>query len=265
MARSLLQAALILCSGAIAAGQKVDGAIKYSSEPNGVSAAGAESRLSMDEIVQKLADGEKRRAEDLKGYVEERHYTVAYRGFPANLSATMVVEAKFDAPTTKHFEVVSTTGSKMLADHVLRKLLEAEEEATADPGQTAPTTANYNFTLVDRQFVDGRLCYVLQVEPRTSSKLLYRGTIWVDAEDFAVTKIEAEPARNPSFWIRQTRIHHTNTKTGEFWLPERNESETDVRLGGRATLTIEYGPYKLQSSDLHDERTDLTSPAPSGK
>ena len=53
---------------------------------------------------------------------------------------------------------------------------------------------------------------MLQVEPKTNSRLLYRGTIWVDADDFAVAKIEAEPAHNPSFWIRGTKIHHVNAK-----------------------------------------------------
>jgi hypothetical protein len=177
------------------------------------------------------------------------------------------VEATYDAPANKQFRILSQTGSKMLADHVLKKLLQAEEEAAQDPGKTAPTTANYSFTLVNQQMVDGRPCYVLQVEPKTQSRLLYRGTIWVDEDDFAVVKIEAEPARNPSFWIRATKIHHVNAKNGEFWLPEHNQSETDVRMGGRATLTIDYGAYKMESADAHQQRSSLQiqDPAPSRK
>jgi hypothetical protein len=108
---------------------------------------------------------------------------------------------------------------------------------------------------------------MLRVEPRTNSRLLYRGTIWVNADDFAVAKIEAEPARNPSFWIRGTKIHHVNAKTGEFWLPEHNESDTDVRLGGHAILTIDYGVYKTDSA-VRSQQADLQPPqppSPSGK
>lgn len=205
-------------------------------------------QLSVDDIVQRLADGEKKRAHDLKGYTELRTYSVSYHGFPASLSSTIVVAVTFSAPTTKQFRIVSQTGSKLLADRVLKKLFEAEQESTADTRQTAPTAANYNFTLVGQQFLDGRDCYMLRVEPKTNSRLLYRGTIWVDADEFAVAKIEAEPARNPSFWIRGTKIHHVNAKTGEFWLPEHNESDTDVRLGGHAVLTIDYGTYTMDSA-----------------
>ena len=58
-----------------------------------------------------------------------------------------------------------------------------------------------------------------------------------------------------------------NAKNGEFWLPEHNQSETDVRLGGRATLTIDYGAYKMESGDAHQQRTSLQAQdsAPSRK
>ena len=263
LAKIFLLAAAVIVSGSIASAQKVDAAITNLS---GAPAAPAASPLSVtahlgvDEIVQKLADSEKKRAEDLKGYTEQRRYSVTYQGFPANMSATLVVDTTYSAPGTKQFRIISQTGSKMLADHVLKKLLDAEKESAADPRQTAPTAANYNFTLVGQQMIDGRPCYQLQVEPKTNSRLLYRGTIWVDADDFAVAKIEAQPARNPSFWIRDTKIHHVNAKTGEFWLPEHNESDTDVRLGGRATLTIDYGAYNMDSGEPHTQQASLLPP-----
>jgi hypothetical protein len=267
---ALLLAALVVLPASLAAAQKVNAAItNLSADPAvpPVSAVGTPTHLSLADIVQRLADGEKKRAEDLKGYTERRTYSVSYKGFPANLAATIVVETTYSAPGQKQFRIVSQAGSKMLADHVLKKLLEAELESAADPSKTAPSTANYNFTLVTEQIIDGRPCYELQVEPRTNSRLLYRGTIWVDADDFAVAKIEAEPARNPSFWIRSTKIHHVNAKTGEFWLPEHNESDTDVRMGGRATLTIDYGTYKMDPADARLQPADLPTPAaaPSGK
>jgi hypothetical protein len=251
--------------------QNVNAAITNLSDPPAASGAASSAvapPLSLDGIVQRLAGAEKKRAGDLKGYTEQRTYSVSYHGFPANLSATMVVAVTYSAPGTKQFRIVSQTGSKMLADHVLKKLFEAEQESAADPRQTAPTTANYRFTLEGQQLLDGRPCYLLRVDPRTNSRLLYRGTIWVDADDFAIVKIEATPARNPSFWIRDTKIHHINAKTGEFWLPERNESDTDVRFGGRATLTIDYGAYTMEAPAPRPQQADLQpapAPPPSGK
>jgi len=205
--------------------------------PSTAGATDGTSRLGVDEIVQRLADGEKKRAGDLKGYTEQRSYSVSYRGFPASLSATIIVEATYDAPANKQFRILSQTGSKMLADHVLKKLLQAEEEAAQDPARPRPTTANYSFTLVNQQMVDGRPCYVLQVEPKTQSRLLYRGTIWVDEDDFARRENrKLSPARNPSFWIRATKIHHVNAKRTRILAAGNNQSETDVRWADEPLL-----------------------------
>ena len=198
-----------------------------------------------DKIVHKLVESNENRAQALQGYTEDRHYTVEYRGFPGPIAASMDVEATYAAPSSKRFRILSQTGSKLLIDHVLKKLLESETAAAKDPSQTALTPENYSFTLLRTENVSPQTLYVLHVEPRVNRKFLYRGTIWVDAKDFAVTKIEAEPARNPSFWIQSTSVQHVYTKTGDFWLPKQNKSKTKVKLGGTATLSIDYGAYHL--------------------
>lgn len=80
------------------------------------------------------------------------------------------------------------------------------------------------------------------------NKLLYRGKIWIDSEDYAVVRVEAQPAENPSFWIKSTEIHHLYEKDGEFWLPRMNRSESKIRLGGTSMLTIDYGVYQFEGS-----------------
>jgi hypothetical protein len=104
---------------------------------------------------------------------------------------------------------------------------------------------NYDFQLLsfEPSLAGGQ--YILQVTPKAKSKYVYHGKIWVDATDFAVTHIEAEPAVNPSFWTKKNEIHHDYTKVDGFWLPARNESISYIRLGGRATLTIEYKNYRV--------------------
>ena len=84
------------------------------------------------------------------------------------------------------------------------------------------------------------------MDPKQDNKFLYRGKVYIDAEDFAVTQIAVEPAKNPSFWIRKTQIDHVYKKTGQLWLPERNRSESKLRVGGTAVLTIDYGEYRVQ-------------------
>ena len=86
---------------------------------------------------------------------------------------------------------------------------------------------------------------MLRVAPKVRSKYVYRGRVWVDGVDFAVTQIEAEPAENPSFWTKKSEIHHEYEKIQGFWLPVKNQSVSYIRLGGRATLTIEYKDYSV--------------------
>lgn len=104
---------------------------------------------------------------------------------------------------------------------------------------------NYNFVLIGYEPSGSGGQYVLRVEPKVRGKYVYRGQVWVDGIDFAVTRIEAEPTESPSFWTKKSQIRQEYGKVEGFWLPLRNESVSYIRLGGRATLTIEYKDYSL--------------------
>jgi hypothetical protein len=75
----------------------------------------------------------------------------------------------------------------------------------------------------------------------------------VNEKDFAVCRIEAEPAQNPSMWITKTDILHAYQKIGDFWLPLENRSISTLRLNGRAILTIKYGAYEINAAPLLKE------------
>ncbi len=203
--------------------------------------------LAAPQVVEQMLRHNRAQSEQLKHYQELRHYQVQYKGFSANLVGKMDVAVTFDAASGKSFHIVSQSGSKLLCDKVLKKAVDSEAEASQDQNATALTPANYKFELVGIEAVDGRPAYVLTVAPVTSSKFLYRGKIWVDSADFAVVKIKAEPAKNPSFWILRPQITFTSTKTGDFWLPTSNRSETKVRIGGTAVFTIDYGTYQIDA------------------
>ena len=202
--------------------------------------------LTAADIVRQLDVHNQERAQRLKGYRTVRGYHLVYTGFPHRLEASMEVEDIYQAPSTRTFHVLSQSGSKLLLDRVLKRLLATEEEAARNPQQTALTPDIYNFTLLGSETIAGHDEYVLQVEPRVVQKLLYKGRIWVDPRDFAVQQIEAEPAQSPSLWIVSTEIHHVYVEKDGFRFPERDDSISKLRFGGRAVLTIDYGDYQLQ-------------------
>ena len=206
--------------------------------------------LTSTQIVDEMQRRNQWRTNSQNAAKATRHYEVEYRGFSKTIVAKMEVEYSYTASTGKSFRIVSQSGSKMLCDKVLKRAVESEKEASQDQRSSAMTATNYNFKLLGSENLNGRPTFILDMEPLTASKFLMRGKIWVDAADFAVVKIEAEPAKNPSFWISRTRILQTFVKTGDFWPPERNWSETKVRVGGTAVFTIDYGTYQIESNGL---------------
>lgn len=216
----------------------------FAQGPNPSAIASADPNLTATQIVTEMQGHNLARAAALKHFHSVRHYSVEYKGYATKIAAKMEVEADYEAGTGKTFRIVSQSGSKLLIDKVLKRLLESETDAQ-NQHATDLNSANYSFQLTGIEKVASRPAYVLEVEPLTDNKYLYRGKIWVDAADFALARIEAAPAKNPSFWISSTAIHHHYTKTGDFWLPAENESDTAVRLGGKAVLTIDYGTYEV--------------------
>jgi hypothetical protein len=208
--------------------------------------------LSVGQVVDNLVRKDQERAQALRHYESTRVYRLSYHGFPGDREAEMTVEATYDSPSTKRFKVISQTGSKLIIDRVFKRLLESEKEA-AEPEMHARTLLNrdnYAMTLIGFESSEKGGQYVLAVSPKAKSKYLYRGKIWIDGTDFAVTRIEAEPAQSPSFWTKKSEIHHEYMKVQDFWLPRRNESVSYIRLGGRATLTIEYSNYRVTDARL---------------
>jgi hypothetical protein len=205
------------------------------------------SSLTAEQVVRNLVQMNLQRAQSLHGFQGTRTYRAEYHGFGGARTAEILVNVKYLCPGTKEFTIESATGSKLIIDRVFKKLLEAEIEAL-DPEiqrRSALTEDNYRFTLIGYETGTSGAKYVLEVEPRTNDKFLYRGRIWVDADDFAVVRLEAEPAKNPSFWTKKAEIVQEYRKVHDFWLPATNRSVSAIRLGGRADLTINYKDYEI--------------------
>jgi hypothetical protein len=209
-----------------------------------------EAPLTLSQVVDKLAEKNAERAKALEHYQGKRMYQLDYKGFPTDMHAEMTVNVSYDAPAKEEFTVVSQSGPKWMINRVLKRLLETERESLKDENRERVqiTSENYAFTLLETQDAGDGCSYVLGVQPKVVNKFLFRGKIWVDAKDFAVCRIEAEPAKNPSFWIKKTAIHHSFLKIGDFWLPAENRSVSNTRLDGHATLTIKYEDYEIHAA-----------------
>ena len=225
-------------------------------------------QLSSDAIVQRLMAANAQRSQTLRGYRGKRVYHLDYHGIFGSHDAGMQVEATYTAPDRKDFKVLSQTGSKLLINHVLLKLLSSEQEAQEEQNrkELEISPKNYDFALAGTEHTPGGDFYVLAVSPKNKSKYLYHGKLWVDARDFAVVRMQGEPAKNPSLWVSHTQIEYRWARIGGFWLPVHNQSETQVRMGGKAVLTIDYSDYQITGVNRSNSRApgeNSTLPDPS--
>ena len=199
--------------------------------------------LTGEEVIARMIARDQERQAALEGYTAARRYVLENRGH--HKRAEMVVRVTCHKDGSKQFETVSTSGWGGAQKHVFPRLLEAETDASR-PGlrdRSRIIPENYRFTLEGTKHIDGRTVYVISIQPKTANKYLMRGRIWIDAEDYAITHTEGEPARNPSFWIKRVHFVHNYGKQGSFWFPVSDRSVTDVRIFGNTEVTIDYFDY----------------------
>jgi hypothetical protein len=164
----------------------------------------------------------------------------------------MLVQMTCKEDGSKQFEVVSEDGWGGARKHVFPRLLEAEAEA-AQPDlreRSRIIPENYTFEMLGTEDVRGRQAYVIAIEPKTPNKYLARGRIFVDADEYAIVRVEGKPAKNPSFWVKSVHFVHDYDRSGPFWFPVSDRSVTDVRIFGATEMTIEYFDYAPNTSAL---------------
>lgn len=214
--------------------------------------------LSADEVMARVAERDGQRERLGGGYSGSREYVLYNHRL--NKRAEMVASVVCDTNGTKRFEVISEDGWKSANKHVLRKMLDSESE-TSQP-DTRPKTrmvpGNYEFHLVGSEYLRGRSSYVIDAVPKRSDKYLFRGRIWVDAEDFAVARVEGQPAKNPSFWTRSVRFVQQYHKSGPFWFPLETTSFTEAMIFDGTDVTIRYFDY----SPLSNSARGTANPTP---
>jgi len=208
-----------------------------------LAAGGSGQPPTAGEIVAQMGAHDLQRQTSMEGYIGMRRYVLENQRF--HKRAEMLVRVRSDQNGIKHFEVVSEEGWKGANTHVFRKMLESETETSlpAMRAQVKLSLQNYEFQLIGTESLNGRKSYVLEVRPKRKEKYLFRGRIWVDAEDYALVRAEGNPSKKASFWIRKTQFVQVNQKSGSAWFPVSTQSVTDALIFGTTDVSIEYFDY----------------------
>jgi len=197
--------------------------------PGGINAA---------EVLERMEQANAQRQEQLKSWTSVRRYRAENARW--HRWATATAEVQYAAPGVKTYRIVDRAGSKIIVSRVIEPLLAAERNSARS--ETDVCRRNYEFRFLE--FDRATASYLFEAVPKNPGKYHFRGKVWIDAGSHGIRRIEGEPARAPSFWVRSTRFVHEYARFGEFWFPVRNHTEVQLRVFGRSALDIEYSGHQ---------------------
>jgi hypothetical protein len=135
------------------------------------------------------------------------------------------------------WRVVEEGGSERTRNKVLRALLDGEVETTrAGLTEAAIHPANYAFSPAGTDQLGNPQ---IRLTPRRADPALVHGILTVRSDGSPV-RLEGKLAKSPSFWVKSvTIVKHYDRFVG-VTLPTSVESLADLKMFGRATLTMRY-------------------------
>jgi outer membrane lipoprotein-sorting protein len=209
-------------------------------------------------VIRSIDAAVKARFDGLAGYSVTEHYAV-YRGsYQTHPVAEMTVRTEYRKETGKSYTILSESGSGFIQTYVLQKLLDDEKTINL-PGtreQSWITSANYEMQLKPggAQLLDGRSCYALAIVPRRKATNLIAGTLWVDAKDGEIVRLEGDATESPSIFTGPAHVMREYASVNSFGMATQARAVSDSFLLGRTTVTIEYRDYQMQLAPAQGEK-----------
>lgn len=195
-------------------------------------------------VLDRMEETGRCQMENLRGWTNVRIYDAGNIKFRKN--ARMKVEVAYAVPGKKTYRVLESGGSSgLVTKKVIRPILDAEIESAVPKNREFTDINRKNYELQFVEFDPTENAYIFSAIPHTPHRYRLRGRIWVDGETFGIRRVRGVPSVSPSFWVRRTEFTHEYARIGEFWLPRRHHSQSELRIFGRSTLEIDYMEYHL--------------------
>jgi len=172
----------------------------------------------------------------------------------------VLAKVDFAPPNQKDYTIEKSSGSGQ-GEKITRKVLDHEKQMTRGNESGALSRDNYDFEYLRTEPMNGRRAYVLKLEPKHSDKNLIKGLAWIDAETYHPLRIEGEPAKSPSFWVKNLKLSLTFNKVGDMWLQTGTQAVANVRFLGQHTMIARDVNYDLPSQ-MADAIPPKSLPAP---
>jgi len=211
-----------------------------------MSAAHAEGPVpSADSIISHMMQARSENRARLRPYSVTRDYRL-FGKEKQTARSEVIARVTFDPPGIKQFVIQQASGMG-LGERIVRQMLEHETEIGKNYTVTDLAPTNYDFRYLREEELGARRCYVLEIIPRRKDKNLLRGQIWVDAITYLLQRTEGEPARSPSWWLKDAHVMLVYGDVGGMWLQTSSESSADVRFLGRHTMLSRDVDYTMST------------------
>jgi outer membrane lipoprotein-sorting protein len=210
----------------------------------------AAQQMDAASVIQRVDAAVKARIDHVAAYTVTEHYTV-YRGKDeTHPAAEMTVRTEYKAESGKNYTILSKSGSGLIHKYVLAPLLDNEKTINL-PGNRERSwfaSANYEMQLKPGgvQRLDGRDCYALAIVPKHKAPNLIEGTLWVDAKDGSIARIEGTASQSVSVFTEPARVMRQYVSVNGYAMATHARAVSDSFLLGRTTVTIDYLDYQLQ-------------------
>jgi hypothetical protein len=146
------------------------------------------------------------------------------------------------------YKVLGFMGDDTIKKEVIARYLATESEAR-DNSAIAITPANYKFKYRAQLINNGHEVQIFHITPRRKAPGLFQGELWLDAATGMPLRESGRLVKNPSVFLKKVEFVHEYEIHDGVAIPKHFEGTADVRLVGRAELTIEFSNFKQETAE----------------
>ena len=95
------------------------------------------------------------------------------------------------------------------------------------------------------QALNGHECLEFTIAPKRKAPNLVAGSVWVDAKDYTIAKLEGIASKSPSVLAGETHMMRQYAYVDGFSMATYARAESSTFLYGKTVVTIDYTGYKL--------------------
>ena len=231
----------------------------------GLATAAARAQAAGAAVYSEIDTAVQHRVRHVAAFTDVEKYDV-YRGDDESKPvAEITVRATYRRGVGRSYQILSQSGSDLVRRFGLIPLLKHEEQLS-QPGNMEHawfTSENYEMKLKSDKVepLNGRACYEVAITPKHKAPNAIDGTLWVDARDFSIVKVEGVASRRPSMLAGTTRMMREYRNVNGFPMATRARAVSDGHFIGRTVVTIQYSDYQLVLNPVSPSAADTSMEA----